>query len=343
MQLKNIRFSLKFAKGGNNYSLVRSINELPENLNIDDLFEYYTSGQLYRWLIVQGESEKAEAVQKINREATVEAQIYALFAALDFELAPDEKKSMIDSYFFPEQIKKKRLLLNQELDKVSDVIRNDFDNYTHTLKEIISVAEDFSAVKAKVRALLETYPEQFKLDFIRFYDVMARLCPLAIFTVLMDRECRKYFQPTDENKNLIFFGTLSDQFEAFPDRSPATGMKSRTDKFFSATKSGDNVTIKIDGQSFSEDSYLLKDRKVIKEVDYGKSAGEWQDAVDRGTPVMILHCGDEITIRSNGDKEHQFKGSEIKEKFMFFDGLDFRTPSSYYPSENTLLIYMEVK
>ena len=343
MQLKNIRFSLKFAQGGNNYVQVRSIDDLPGKMNLDDLYEYYESGQLQRWLMVQGEQKKAEAVSKINREANVDAQIRALFSALDFQISEEEQKAMIDSYFFPEQIKADRLCLKNELEKINSVISRDFVNYTKTLKEIISAAEDFTAVKAKVRGLLKTYPEQFKLDFIRFYDVMARLCPLAIFTVLMDDECRKYYLPKDEDINANFFGALVDMFSEFPEESPATAMKSRTDKFFSATRYNNKVTVRIDQQQYSEDSYLLKDRLIIKEVDYSQSEGEWQDAVNKGTPVMILHCGKNITIRANDDKEHQFKGSELKEKFMIFDGLDFRTPSTFSPSDDTMLLYMEVK
>jgi len=234
-------------------------------------------------------------------------------------------------------------LLSKEIEKIDTIISKDFENYTNTLKEIIAAAQDFSAVKSKVRGLLKTYPAQFQLDFIRFYDVMVRLCPLAIFTVLMDENFRKYFLPTDENVNTNFYGTLSDQFQDFPKMSVATNFQKRVKGFFIASKTEKKVTVFIDGCDFAEDSYLLKDRHIIKEVDYSQSEGEWQDAVNKGTPVMILHCGKNITIRSNGDKEHQFKGSELKEDFMIFDGLDFRTPSSFYPSEDTMLLYMEVK
>jgi len=106
MQLKNIRFSLKFAEGDNKFIQVRSIDDLAAKLNLDDLYEYYKSGQLQRWLAVQGENKKAEAVAQIDRKETVDAQLHALFLALDFQLSPAEQKAMIDSYNFPEQIKK---------------------------------------------------------------------------------------------------------------------------------------------------------------------------------------------------------------------------------------------
>ena len=84
-----------------------------------------------------------------------------------------------------------------------------------------------------------------------------------------------------------------------------------------------------------------REKGHIKEVDYGKSGGEWEDALDRDTRIMILHCGKNITIRPSGDKDHQFKGNQCG-RFPIFNGLDFRTLSSSPKSPDDILLYMEV-
>lgn len=339
MQLKSIRFNLKFNQGNGEFALVHSLADLVNKLNIDDLYDYYKSGQLARWLEIHEESEKAIAVKKINREVSVYEQIKALFMALDFQLEPDELKKLIDAYYYPEEIKINRISLNECLNNVDRVVAQEFDNYTKLLKEIIASAKDFSVIKAKVRGLLTNYSIFFELDYMRFYDIMARKCPLAIFTVLMDNKYRKYFLPTDEPCSQCFYGPLFGIMAEYPSPNPATAFQKRREKLLEVSKDGCNFSFKVDGVEMAKTDLFSSDN-IIKKVSYDRSGGEWEDAIERDSKIMILYCSSNITIRQSGDKANQYKGNELPEKFMIFDGLDFRC--SAHSSSTPCLLYLEV-
>ena len=368
MKLKNIRFNLKFsngkdASGNENFTSIRSFADLlafAKRLNIDDLYEYFKSGQLERWLKVIGEDDKSKAIEKINEKTPIAEQLKKLFTALDLKLEPGEIELFTESYVYSETIANRRKNLAADLKNISNVIRKDFEQYNECLKDIISVAEDFSAVKAKVRSLLKTYTEQFKLDWMRFYDIMIQKCPLAIFVVFMDKEFREFYLPSNLNMNVKYYGKLSSEFEVCQDvtredslesmsedqdESPVQVLSTRIDKILSVKVKSNRINLVIDGKHhFASDSYLLKDGLIIKEVDYIESEGDWQDAVDRGNEVLILHCGDNIKIRSKADKRHQYTGKTLPGKFPILNGLDFCTSSSAVRmSSNRVLLYMEIK
>ena len=188
MKLKDIRFNLRFSRGKNKdgdeqFDIIRSLQDLKDNLNIDDLYLYFTSGQLARWLSCIGEVSKAEAVSKIGK-TTVKEELERLFAALDFKMADDEMAVLVESYNFSRLLQERKYLMTALDDKVEKIVEQDYIQYNQCLEDIISVEDDFAAVKSRVRAMLKNYPEQFKLDWMRFYDVMMERCRPAIFVVL---------------------------------------------------------------------------------------------------------------------------------------------------------------
>ena len=105
---KPIRFNLQFR---NNDKLVpiRSLKDLTENMNVNDLYEYFSSGQLERWLTVHDEGEKASEIQKIRMEkGNDEEKLTSLFGILDLGFAENDIKHAIASYIYPQKMLKKR-------------------------------------------------------------------------------------------------------------------------------------------------------------------------------------------------------------------------------------------
>jgi len=214
MQLKNIRFNLKFSTGKNEegeeqFVVIRSIKDLADNLNIDDLYLYFTSGQLTRWLTVINEQKKAEAISKIDKKATIDEQLKAILSALDFTLNKDELAALVESYSYSKLIQERKREMVSILNNVQEVIKQDFTQYTKCLNDIIASATDFDAVKAKVRGMLKEFPEQFRLDWKRFYDLMIYHCPLAIFVILMDEKYRNLFIGDAKNAFNKFYEGIS--------------------------------------------------------------------------------------------------------------------------------------
>ncbi len=358
MKLKDIRFNLRFSKGKNKegeeqFDIIRSLQELKEHLNIDDLYLYFVSGQLARWLTCIGEQARGEAIAKIDKKSPIKNQLNELFDALGIELSKNDLATMVESYTYFKELEDRKREMVAILKDVQTVIDQDYMHYNQCLKDIIEAKDDFAAVKSRVGAMLKNYPQQFKLDWMRFFDVMMEKCQLAVFVVLMDADYRKYYLGTWGEVNSRYYGELdaptADNDANAPHTTPVSQFMSRINNFLSVSYGRTTVNghyqyqldIKLDERRLLDvDNW--KKNGVIKEVDYSKSGGEWEDAVEKGTKIMILHCGENITIRPSGDKEHQSKGRQCG-RFPIFNGLDFRTSVDTPRSTDDILLYMEVK
>lgn len=358
MKLKDIRFNLRFSKGKGKdgeeqFDIIRSLQDLKEHLNLDDLYLYFVSGQLARWLTCIGEQTRSDAIAKIDRKSPVKKQLNGLFDALGVELAKNDLESMVESYTYFKELQDRKREMVAILKDVRAVIEQDYVQYNQCLKDIIEAKDDFATVKSRVHAMLKNYPQQFKLDWMRFYDVMMEKCDLAIFAVLMDDDYRKYYLGAWKDVNSRYYGELDapdDGNDANGQRTtPVSQFMSRVNNLLSVsygrtTVNGEyryQLCLKMDDR-WLVDADNWKAKGIIKEVDYGKSGGEWEDALPKDVRIMILHCGNNITIRPAGDKAHQFKGRQCH-RFTRFDGLDFRTSVDTPRSTDDILLYMEVK
>ena len=335
--LKAIHFNLQFRVGEETVP-VHTLAELNSCMNINDLYEYFKSGQLARWLKVQEESEKAARISSLRKDADIRETIMSIFDILGLDFTTNEIVEAIDSFLYPMEIEKRKIQLERSLNKVDEIIKKDFADYTRLLREIIEHAEDFPAVKSLVRTLLNKYPEQFKLDYVRFYSVMAEKCPLAIFTVLMEEKWRDYFLPTDENHNTLFYGELAGQFDTFSPKAFPEQVKILMNKFLSLSKNNGNLKLVINGVDMT-DSYLIS-TGIIKEPDYKQSGGSFYDPYQKGQKVMIIHCGSNACVRAYGARGEEISGPNALYKVL--DGLEFRTPANGGAESASSLFFMEV-
>jgi hypothetical protein len=336
--MKKIRFNLKFFKGDGNFDSVRSLAELQDKFNLDDLYEYFVSGQLVLWLQCHGEDAVAEKVSAVAGEKNVHNQIAKLFDALGFDFDSNEKESAIASYLFPLEFLKRRAKLGESIKKVDEVVRKDVEEYAELLKFLIYNREDFAAVKAGVKDILRYHAEQFKMDYMRFYEIMVRQCPLAIFAVLMDKDYRDYFLASSESSKDRYLARLSDVCETVDVSNPLQHFKTRLGRFLAVSGTTSSVKVLIDGDQVDGEAYLLKDRDVIKQIsDYEKGRNAWQDEVDGSKKVMVL-WNDGVEARPYHDNTNQYKPGELNGKFEIMNGLEYRV-TGY----NTgCLLYMEV-
>ena len=190
---------------------------------------------------------------------------------------------------------------------------------------------------------------------------MVEKCPLAIFTVLMDKKWRDYFLSTDENKNQLFYGELTDLFKnqdsstesytsepqqlseserlsEFPENSFSDFIKGETEKFLQITKSYGKLKILINGRDMS-DSYLVK-KGFIQEAKYENCARRTYDHFRNGEKIMVLHCGTSINVRSY-NSDHEMNGAGVR--FEILDGLEYALLNDADGSKTeSSLFFMEV-
>ncbi len=336
--MKNIRFNLKFFNGNEGFDSVRSLGELQDKFNLDDLYEYFISGQLELWLKCHGEESIADKVSPLREEKDVHKQIASLFDVLGFDFDANEKRSAIASYLFPLDFLKRRAALGESTKKVDVAVRKDFSEYNDLVRFLVDNHEDFAAVKAGVKDLLRYHGEQFRLDYMRFYEIMVRQCPLAILAVLMDKNFRDYYLPFCEDRKKLYLGELSGMSDMEDVSKPVQHISFRLGKFLSVSATTNSIKVLIDGEQLDGDGYLLKGWEIIKQIsDYEKGRNAWQDEVDGSKKVMVL-WNDGVEARPYHDNTNQYKPGELNGRFEIMNGLEYRV-TSYTTG---CLLYVEV-
>lgn len=336
MKIKHIRFNLRFFNDVE--ESVRSLGELQEKFNVDDLYEYFLSGQLERWLRCHEEEKVADAVCAISKDIPTEEQLDKLFDALGFDFDENERKSAIASFVFPRRLLNKRAMLGVSLKKVSEAVDQNFKEYNTRICELIENREDFAKVKAGVRDLLRFHGDLFAFDYMRFYHIMVAECPLAIFAVLMNDKYRAYYLPEDENRRAYFLGGVAAKCGEKTGKKALDRIKDVLASFLSVTATYSSITFKVGDQQIDGDSYLLKDWNIVKQVsDYEKGRGAWQDEVGGEKKVMIL-CNDGVEVRPYHDNTRQFKPGEANGRFEIMNGFEYRVSNQ----SKGCLLYMEV-
>lgn len=87
--MKQVKFNLYVDQ-----QKIRTINELKENFNIDDLLEWYNKGVLQKWLSVRNYDEYLTKVEGIK---TKDIQAQAKFIIEIFNFSEQQAKQAMDS------------------------------------------------------------------------------------------------------------------------------------------------------------------------------------------------------------------------------------------------------
>ena len=345
MKLKTIRFNLRFHMGPDEAVSVRTLEELASSFNLDELMDYYRSGQLERWLSCHDETEKAVAVGKIDRDSPEKEQIVKLFKALELEVDKGVLLAAIASYLYPGEMVRQRLERAQAMGKLDELVGKEFAAYEKALHDIVAVREDFAEVGQRVRAVLKHYGCFFRLDFIRFYEIMAKECPLAIFAVLSLPAWRHYFcqEPIGsscpippEQKLESIYGRSAFSFDEAS--APIEYFRRRLSQLVAVKVSSSTFELRIDNRTVTEDDYLLSKGIVRQVAEYSRGQSMWQDEVGKGRKVMVL-WNSGVEVRANADRENQYSADSLNGKFVVLDGLDYRVSGSL---NSACLLYLEV-
>lgn len=171
----------------------RSLEDITTHFNIDDLYDHYQSGLLLRWMEARDYTEELKAVEGINHEEDAKVIIEKLTTIFFKNADQSFIKSAALSLVHKKEQEERLQELKKEGAKENDVICKYFQGYEGVLADIIASREDFNLVKGHVRKMLSYYEAAFKLDYMRFWDIMIYAAPLAIFAVLMNMKYRSCY------------------------------------------------------------------------------------------------------------------------------------------------------
>ncbi|WP_130861911.1 hypothetical protein [Bacilliculturomica massiliensis] len=292
---------------------VRTIEDLQNNFSIEDVIAYYQNGLLHRWLAVRGYGEELEKVSAI---AQVDAMDIIKELIKIFDVVTDEK-DVNKSIYILEYLRERQERYDcyeEKRRKVQSIINDHMNRYQYIVNEIIENKYDSSKIKAAINEIVKTYPRVLRLNYRNlFYTFKSNNCILAIMCLLMNEKSREYYLPIQETGE---DGEVTEDIEHDEDKRVMYR----------------NICMMI-----SDEETLKNDLEDDLCTFSGHTDGYWKDLEPKGKKYMIISMDYGDYVRSAGLQGGDMDSSDINERFVILDGIDYKSNSIV----NTLL-YMEV-
>lgn len=306
---KTIKFNLICDK-----KPIRTIEDLQENFSIEDVLEYYKNKLLHRWLEVRGYSTYLDKVNGIESENTIEI-VKSLIKIFEIEVNEQEIEKSVYVLNHINERKELCAIYDEQNYKVKAIIDDFETGYRELVEEIIMNPSDIALIKANINEIVTNYDILFRLNYRTLVRVLWYYLKedayLIVMCLLMNDKARRYYIPS---------GRMDDEtayvYTSFEDDTNATfkSICSCVNQADFKTKLGENL------KCFS-----------------GATDGYWKDLEPKGKRYMIISIGSGDYVRSAGETGGDLGHSDIIDKFVIVDGVDYKSNS-----ESRQLLYMEV-
>ena len=317
---------------------VRTIEDLQENFSIEDVLKYYQNGLLLRWLEVRGYEAEYKKVSEIREIEALEI-VKELIKIFDIEA--DEKKVEEGVYMlqFLEERKELCEAYKQDSFKAQGIIDDYQTGFNQLIDGIIENPNDVARIKANIAELMSGYKWAMDLNHRQLFWELKELSPLAIMCFLMNDEARKYYLPMPVRKD-----NVSDEAEKKVNIAASAVAVAFVKKEDDSTA----VSYDIENNADKRNMYnaicsMLKSSDFVSRLGdnlhifAGVTDGYWKDLETKGKKYMIISMGSGDYVRSAGLQGGDLASTDIENKFVIVDGIDYKSNSS-----SRQLLYMEV-
>ena len=325
---------------------VRTIEDLQDNFSIEDVLKYYQNGLLLRWLEVRGYEEEYKKVSEISVTEPLEI-VKELIKIVGIEA--DKKKVEEGVYMLQFLDERKELceLYRQDSFKVQKIIDDYQTGFEQLIKGIIENPRDVARIKANIAELMSGYKWAMDLNHRQLFWELKNLSPLAIMCLLMNDEARKYYLPIPiSNSDTSDISDASEEGENgvnLADLGAIKILKGAHEQTVVSTVSYD-----IDNNADKRNMYnsicsMIKSNDFVSKLGNnmhifsGVTDGYWKDLETKEKKYMIISMGSGDYVRSAGLQGGDLASTDIENKFVIVDGIDYKSNSS-----SRQLLYMEV-
>lgn len=290
---------------------VRTIEDLQNNFSIEDILNYYNNRLLHRWLSVRGYDLELEKVCAITSTSPMEI-IKELIRI--FDVSADEKKVEESIYMLKYLDERKELcaIYERENYKAKSIIDDYEAGYRQLVDGILENPNDVAVIKANIAEIVSNYAWILKLNHRNLFYILLAKSALAIMCLLMNEKSRNYYLPivvTAED------GTTWIDTEKNADKKAMFGF------ICQMIKQADFATL-LEGNLMTF---------------AGMTDGYWKDLEPKGKRYMIISMENGDYVRSAGHSGGDLSSSDILNKFVIVDGVDYKSNSNTHK-----LLYMEV-
>jgi len=324
---------------------IRTIEELQNNFNIDDVLVYFKTNQLQKWLQNRHYDEYAEKVAKLKPDENDMQNIKKLSEIFGLHIDDSMLKEfeLIKQY---QEEKFKKLGEYSKLQESRDAVRDDyFKNYTNLLNEIERYPNDKERIKVNIDIIAHEYKGLFDMDYRRVFYRLKDISPLAIMCFLMNENTREYFisnkiplKPADDKET-------KDKINAYAGRHGITKEQAAKILGISLNINSEGLTMQEkDTAEIYREIYMMIESENFKDtlgdnvISYDKVTDQyWKDLVLKGKRCMILSMGYGDIVRPQGEQGVEYKYDDVHNKFIILDGIDYKSNSN-----TSELLYMVV-
>lgn len=204
--MKAIKFNIVV-----NDTVIRSLEQLKNNFNIDDVYELYTKGILQKWLLLKNEQQLAEQLDAIQ-STDIKEVISDILMLFEYDKAEVENCSF--AFVYRSEYKEKINEFMQGAQKYESTINEYHTDYNYLKQKLsnpqlfidyvphneddedfeeseeyhIQKAKEFSLVKTTVNEIADHYLQLFKLDVVSFFDEYMDDMPIVIMACMMNKK-----------------------------------------------------------------------------------------------------------------------------------------------------------
>lgn len=343
-------------------SSIRTLEELKNNFSVEDVLSYYDNKLLHRWLEVRGYEGELQKVKSISSTDTM-GIIKELIEIFDIET--DRAKIEEGVYVLDHKLQKIQLL--EEYDKRAykkqQILEDYHQGYRELIEDIVVNSDNKEKIKANIIEIEENYQELFEMDFRTVFQLFVEFSPMAVFIMLSRDKIRQkymYLEETPGDYKNEYSQTIIGDKEV-----KEFGMMAR----YLAGKLAETLNSVQNTEGYSEDSFKVEEKKdkVLKKkiedrksmyeairsltnhtklkdilgenlkVFSGETDGYWKDIESKGKKYMIFKIENGNYIRNAGTNGEELKSTDINDKFVILDGIDYKSNNSAHQ-----LLYMEV-
>lgn len=319
---------------------IRTIEDLQENFSIEDVLKYYQNGLLLRWLEVRGYVSEYKRVSQIDEKGEL-GIVKELIKV--FEVETDEKK-VEESVYMLQFLEERKVLCEtykQNSFKMQDIIDDYKAGYQQLIDGIVEDPNDVARIKSNITELMSGYKWAMDLDHRRLFWELKDISPLAIMCFLMNDEARKYYLPMPVRRDNA---SDADEEEKKVNIAAAAVAAAFVKKEDDSTAVSYDTENNVDKRNmYNAICSMLKSSDFITRlgdnlhVYSGITDGYWKDLETKGKKYMIVSMGAGDYVRSAGLQGGDLASTDIENKFVIVDGIDYKSNSS-----SRQLLYMEV-
>ncbi|MDR1508471.1 MAG: hypothetical protein LBS53_02400 [Synergistaceae bacterium] len=291
---------------------IRTLDDLRENFNIDDILNCYENKVLHRWLGARGYEEELRRVEAISSNKPVEI-IKSLADVFEIEKDPAEleKNVYILQYRRERENSIKNCLRNKS--DATAIILDYFSNYSKLEYDILEINSDMPRIKAALREIVEKHYPLYERDYRRLFYNLLNNAPMAVFAMLTIPEMRKhYLSPALQGS-----GT-DDMTAQIPKKDDEAEILEMYSQLIELNRHAEEM--------------LSDNLRSFK----GQTEGYWKDLEPKGKKFMILKVPTNCFVRSAGITGGDLNAEQINGNFVITDGVDYKSNTS-----SAEVLYME--